>query len=225
MPLGRLKKAAIKRTTKKAIKEVMESVDRTLQRHPDLSVEDALRMIDRKKGIFFPDEQIAAMDLKSLFTLIIWKSYRYAHLSDPDASSSERREFVAGLVHDYLSDDKVDKKFKYKKVLKPALLGIGLSVTLIAVGAAVSFYPSKTLVKAHPTVNRNKNVADSQNSFFRYNGFSTDQYRKMALINTAIYREGDILGAKDGYILKRIYPNHIIVQNRTNQSEFYVLFQ
>ncbi len=65
MSLGLLKRFIIEKNTKKVISKIMRNVDQTLQANPRLTVEESLGIIDKKKGIFFPSEQLPSTDLKA----------------------------------------------------------------------------------------------------------------------------------------------------------------
>ena len=66
-------------------------------------MEEALKLIDKKRRIFFPGEQENATDLKSLFAMIVWRAYRYKRFSDPMAASQEHRDIIFKTVQNYLN--------------------------------------------------------------------------------------------------------------------------
>lgn len=103
MSLGWFKKRIIESTTKNIIKGIVQKVDATLRINPDFTLEEALRIVDKNRGIFFPDEESFTTDLQNLFIMMVWKAYRYERASDRDASSKEHAEIVIGIANDYMS--------------------------------------------------------------------------------------------------------------------------
>ncbi|MHB8136913.1 MAG: hypothetical protein ACYDGO_00820 [Smithellaceae bacterium] len=235
MSLGLFQRFVIIRTTKKVINKIMRNIDQTLQANPRLTLEESLRIIDKKKGIFFPDEQYTATDLKSLFTMIVWKSYQYERSSNPDAASPAHRESVVKIVNDYLNYENMaknlfspqpnpDKKPLPHKVLRPAPLAISVITAIIFLGIFLSFHSK--IQESFSNSGKDKYGASvSQNNFFRYNGHLSNDRERMALVNKTIHYEGDLLGEHDGYILKSIHAKYIVIQNKKDQSEFSVFLQ
>lgn len=248
MSLGWLKTAATERTIKKIIKKIIHSLDQTMQKDSGLSVEEALKIIDKKQGVFFPADQTVETDLKSQFTMVVWKAYRNARLSDPDASSPDHRELVAKLVHHYLNDENANKTPGYKKVLTPFSVGVSASLAVLVLGTLLFMRPWATPGPVSPGKNpqaaavvssvNNENASHAvlsvndeqepppvQSSLLRYHGYASDDRQKMALVNKSMYHEGDVIDEENGYLLKSIHPYHIVVRNMADNSEFSVLLQ
>ena len=235
MSLGLFKRLIIEKNTKKVISKIMRNVDQTLQANPRLTVEESLSIIDKKKGIFFPSEQIPPTDLKSLFTMIVWKSYQYECSRDPAAASPEHREIVVKMVNDYLNGEdpakikflphvKSDKNFIHHKIIRPASLAISAAMVLVFFGLMISFH-SKTQKTFHQSGKTKYSIPVTQNNLFRYSGLLSNEQERLALVNKAIHQEGDVIGDHGRYILKKIYPKFIVIQNRSDRSEFSVLMQ
>ena len=218
---GWINRILVKRNINKIIRTVMVKVERTLQKNPGLTVEDTLKIIDKKMGIFFPNDKSETMDLKSLFTMIVWKSYRHARLSDPESSSPTHREWVTSLVEEYLHDDQLNKEYRRKTLLRPVPIAIGIAAVMISSMAAWSFY-SRSLTGFAGEAHRKYYIAVEQNDVFKYRGYSSGEHQKIAVINESIYHEGDLLDEKDGYVLKHIQPQYIVIQNKMNRNEFAV---
>ena len=72
--------------------------------------------------------------------------------------------------------------------------------------------PSKTGIKT------------SQKIFFGYSGFLKVDKRKVAIINGAEYESGDPLEI-EGYVLKNIYPDKVVIVNIKNGVKFDVPLQ
>ncbi len=248
MSLGWLKTAATERTIKTIIKKIIHNMDQIMQKDPGLSVEETLKIIDKKQGVFFPGDQTVVTDLKSLFTMVIWKAYRNARLSDPDASSPDHRELVAKLVHHYLNDEYANQTPGYKKVLTPLTLGVSASLAVLVVGtlllmrpwatpgtvssvknpqaaAVVSSVNNEKASHAVLSANDETDPPPVQSSPLRYYGYASDDRQKMALVNRSMYHEGDVIDEENGYLLKSIHPYHIVVQNMADNSEFSVVLQ
>jgi hypothetical protein len=180
MSLGLFKRLIIEKNTKKVISKIMRNVDRTLQANPRLTVEESLSIIDKKKGIFSPSEQLPSTDLKSLFTMIVWKSYQHECSRDHSAASPEHREIVVKIVNDYLNGEdpvkikflshvKPDKNFIHQKIIRPASLVISAAVVLVFLGLVISFH-SKTQKTFHPSGKTKHSASLTQNNLFRYSG-------------------------------------------------------
>jgi hypothetical protein len=235
MSPGLFNRLIIEKNTKKVISKIMRNVDQTLQANPRLTVEESLGIIDKKRGIFIPSEPPASTDLKSLFTMIVWKSYQYEYFRDPAAASPEHREIVVKMVNDYLSGEdpvkikflphvKPDMNFIHKKIIRPASLALSALLVLVFFGLVVSFY-TKTQEKFHQTGKAKHYAPMATNDLFRYNGLLSNDRENLALVNRAIHQEGDVIGDHGKYILKKIYPKFIVIQNRSDRSEFSVHMQ
>ena len=235
MSLGLFKRLIIEKTTKKIISKIMRNVNRTLQANPRLTVEESLSIIDKKKGIFFPSEPIPPTDLKSLFTMIVWKSYQYECSRDPAAASPEHREIVVKMVNDYLNGEdpvkikflphvKPDKIFIHHKIIRPASLAISAAMVLVFFGLMISFH-TKTQGSLNHSGKTKYLSPMIQNNHFRYNGLLSNEQERLAVVNKAIHHEGDVIGDHGRYILKKIYPKFIVIQNRSDRSEFQVHMQ
>lgn len=72
--------------------------------------------------------------------------------------------------------------------------------------------PAKTVVKT------------SQKIVFGYSGFLKVDKRKVAIINGAEYESGDALEI-EGYVLKNIYPDKVVIENIKNGVKFDVPLQ
>lgn len=251
MSLGRFEKKAIEISVKKATDKIIRTVDQTIEKNPALTMEEALRIVEKKQGVFFPAEQSDDGDLKSLFTRIVWKAYRSAHLQDPDASSPERREFVSGLVQRYLNGGERNNKVRFAAFFRPLPLA-ACTIAVIVILTIVWSWNSKILTNlsyqgknthtassviiAHsPSSEKAVNMPSSakdtyqpvsaETTLFRYHGYASDDRRKMALVNKSIYHEGDLLGEEEQYMLKSIHPKHIVIKNINARSEFSVALQ
>ncbi|PKN97835.1 MAG: hypothetical protein CVU43_16915 [Chloroflexi bacterium HGW-Chloroflexi-5] len=235
MSLGLFKRLIIEKNTKKVISKIMRNVNQTLQANPRLTVEESLSIIDKKKGIFFPSEQLPPTDLKSLFTMIVWKSYQYECSRDPAAASPEHREIVVKMVNDYLNGKdpakikflphvKSDKNFIHHKVIRPASLAISALMVLVFFGLMISFH-TKTQGSLNHSGKTKYLSPMIQNNHFRYNGLLSNEQDRLAVVNKAIHQEGDVIGDHGRYMLKKIYPKFIVIQNRSDRSEFHVHMQ
>lgn len=235
MSLGLFKRFIIEKNTKKVISKIMRNVDQTLQANPRLTVEESLGIIDKKKGIFFPSEQLPSTDLKSLFTMIVWRSYQYECSRDHSEASPEHREIVVKTVNDYLNGKdpvkikflphvKPGKNFIHQKIIRPASLAVSALVVLVFFGLAISFH-SKTQKGFHQPGKTKYSAVLTQNNLFRYSGLLSSGQERLALVNKAIHQEGDVIGSHGRYILKKIYPQFIVIQNRSDRSEFSVLMK
>lgn len=224
MALGWFEKNAVEKTVKKVINRIMRNVDQTIEKNPGLKMEEALKIVDRKQGVFFPGEKSDTKDLKSLFALIVWKGYRNVRLSDPKASSREHRELVYSMVYDYLHNQESAPRPRYIKILKPAALTASVGAVVVLLALLLPFHSNTPAGISHPVKDKS-DPASLRNIVFKYYGYASDNYQKLALVNKSVYHEGDFLDEKDGYVLKRIYPKHIVVQNRQDHSEFLVYLQ
>ncbi len=224
MSLGWFEKNTVGKTVKKVINRIMRNVDQTIEKNPGLKMEEALTIVDRKQGVFFPGEKSDTKDLKSLFALIVWKGYRNVRLSDPDASSREHRELVYSMVYDYLHNQESAQQPRYKKFFKPAAVTASVGAVVILLAFLLTFHSNTPSGIRHPAKDKSA-PASLQNIVFKYYGYASDNYQKLALVNKSVYHEGDFLDEKDGYVLKSIYPKHIVVQNRLDKSEFLVFMQ
>lgn len=232
MSVGWFKRSFIELTTKKIINEIILNIDRTLQDNPDLTMEEALKLIYKKRCIFFPGEQENATDLKSLFTIIVWRAYRYKRFSDPMAASQEHRDIIFKTVHNYLnreylteaklSTDSISaEKFRFKKANRRTALAMG-AVIIIVFGLVLSFNPG--ILKSF-TSSGKENPPFAQNDILNYSGYIATDHEVSALVNKTIYHVGDYLGENEKYVLKSIHPKHIVIQNKTDKSDFYVKLQ
>lgn len=229
MSVGWLGRLMIEHTTKQMINETIVNIDRILQDNPHLTMEEALKVIDKKRCIFFPGEEEKPSDLKSLFMTIVWKSYRYKRFSDPRAASPEHRDVVFKTVHHYLNRENLNEvksssalrsgdKSLFKRVMNPVLLGMALVIIVIG-GVFVSFHAGilegvgfrDTKIKSTP-----------QNDIFLYRGYIATEDDVSALVNKTIYHVGDLLGEKDQYILKSIHPKYIVLQKQKDKEDFVV---
>jgi len=67
-------------------------------------------------------------------------------------------------------------------------------------------------------------IRTSQKIFFGYTGFLKVDKRKIAIINGAEYETGDALDI-EGYVLKNIYPDKVVIVNIKNGVKFEVPLQ
>lgn len=67
-------------------------------------------------------------------------------------------------------------------------------------------------------------IKTSQKIFFGYSGFVKVDKRKVAIINGAEYESGDPLEI-EGYVLKNIYPDKVVIVNIKNGVKFDVPLQ
>ena len=226
MSLRWFEKNAVEKTAKKVIDRIMRNVDQTMKKNPGLTVEEALKIVDRQQGVFFPADKIDTKDLKSLFALIVWKGYRNITLSDPDASSEERRKYVSRIVDEYLKDQNSTTQAGYKKIVRPAAAAAGICAVILALLFLQPVSSKNPATVRHDMKNNNSSVSSSSLAdLFRYHGYASDNEQKLALVNKSFYHEGDYLGDRDGYVLKSIYPKHIVILDRHNKSEFSVFLQ
>lgn len=229
MPVGWFKGLCVERTAIIVINETIHNIDRTLQDNPDLTMVEALKLIDKKRRIFFPGEPDHSEDLKSLFTMIVWKAYRYKRFSDPMAASPEHRDLIFKTVQNYLNrenlteakssrNSKSDEKFRFIKTTGRAALALGAVIIMV----------SALLISINPGILQGFNHSDkentlvAQNDIFNYSGYIATDHDVSALVNKTIYHVGDLLGENEKYIIKSIHPKHIVIQNKTDKSEFYV---
>jgi len=224
MSLGWFERNTVEKTVKKVIGRIMRNVDQTIEKNPGLKMEEALKIVDRKQGVFFPGEKSDTKDLKSLFTLIVWKGYRNLRLSNPRASSREHRELVYSIVHDYLHNQESAPQPRYKKILKPAAVSVCIGAFLILL-ACLLLFPPKAPESFQRLTDDRRHSSSLENIVFKYYGYASDNYQKLALVNKSVYREGDVLDDKDGFVLKSIYPKHIVIRNRYDNSEILVFLQ
>jgi len=229
MSLGWFEKKSVEKTVKKVIDRIVRNVDQTIGKNPGLTMEEALKIVDRKQGVFFPGETSDAKDLKSLFALIVWKGYRNIRISDPKSSSREHREFVRQMVCDYLNDQNSASQPRYRKILKPVAVAVAIGVVIILIGLLHPFsFSSKSPATFKPAVREKNNPASSSSSLgsiFKYRGHVSDDDQKLALVNKSVYREGDVLGERGEYMLKSISPRRIVIRNNDDQSEISVSMQ
>ncbi len=245
--MGWFEKKALERSVERAIAAVVRNVERTIEKNPGLSMEEALKIVDKKQSVFFPGEQHDGDDLKSLFAGMVWKSYKRAHLQNPEASSPEHREMVFDLVRRYLGAGGRNQKAGFVKIVKPVFSAVGIVIFVFALSydsnisrmvkptgkeperpsAEEMVSPSKPnqAVIVSVTEKKPQKADSSAMPFFRYHGFASDESRRSALVNKAIYREGEGLDEDDRYILKSIHPKYIIIEDTKDQSEFSVALQ
>jgi len=251
MPLGWYKKKAVEKSVKKVIARIIHSVDQTIEKNPGLTMEEALKIVDKKQGVFFPAEPSDSGDLKSLFTIIVWKSYRSAHLQDPGASSPERREFVTVLVQRYLNGGAPNDKARSKVFVRPLPLAAGATAVIVILAIGLFLHSKIPITFSHmgkethalpspeiayssspaatesisPPVREADKSAPSHEDLFKYHGYASDDRRKMALVNKSVYLEGDLLDEEERYVLKSIHPKHIVIKDINDKSEFSVALQ
>ena len=118
MSLGWFKRLRIESTTKDIISGIVQEVDATLQINPGSTLEEALRLVDKKRPIRFPGEENISTDLHSLFTMMVLKAYRYKRAFDRDASSEEDIELVLKIAYDYMNMVLSKTKDDYENLMK-----------------------------------------------------------------------------------------------------------
>lgn len=64
----------------------------------------------------------------------------------------------------------------------------------------------------------------AQKISFNYSGYVNVQEKKMAIINGIEYESGDPLEV-EGYVLREIYQNKVVIENVKSRSKFEVLLQ
>lgn len=229
MSVGWFKRLMIDHTTKKIIDETIMNIDHILQDNPHLMLEEALKVIDKKRCIFFPGEQDHPLDLKSLFAAIVWKAYRYKRFSDPMAASPEHRGVVFQTVHHYLNRENLGEvkpsqglrsaeKSSFKRVNSPAILV--MAVLIIMMTGIIFLYHSDDPKKI--IAQDTKKTFTLPHDIFQYRGYMATEDDVSALINKTIYHVGDLLGENDKYILKSIHPKYIVLQKQKDNKDFVV---
>ena len=64
----------------------------------------------------------------------------------------------------------------------------------------------------------------AQKISFQYSGYVNMKDKKMAIINGIEYEAGDLLEV-EGYVLRGIYQNKVIIENMKSRSKFEILLQ
>ena len=118
MSVGLFKKLIIKRTTNIVMSGIAEDVGKTLRINPDLTLEEALRLVDEKRLIRFRGEENISTDLHSLFAVMVLKAYRYKRPFDLDACGQEHTELVFKIAYDYMNMVLAKTKDDYERVMK-----------------------------------------------------------------------------------------------------------
>ncbi len=103
MSLGWFKKLIIESTTKDIISGIVQEVDATLRISPGLTLEEALRLVNKRRPIRISEEENISTDLHSLFAMMVFKAYRYKRAFDQDAYSQEHTELVLKIAYDYMN--------------------------------------------------------------------------------------------------------------------------
>ncbi|PIS37284.1 MAG: hypothetical protein COT35_06790 [Nitrospirae bacterium CG08_land_8_20_14_0_20_52_24] len=110
MAIGWFKKRIIQNTTREVIRGIVKATDITLRINPGLNLEEALRFVNKERGMFYPNEEKLTTDLYGLFSMMVLKAYRYKRPSDIDALLAEHSELILKIAWDYM--DKVLSKSK-----------------------------------------------------------------------------------------------------------------
>lgn len=229
MSVGWCKRLMIEHITRKIIDETLINVDRALQDNPHLTIEEALKVIDKKRCIFFPGEQDHPSDLKSLFSVIVWKAYRYRRFSDPVAASLDHRHVVFQTVYRHLNRETVHaakplqnsesmEKLKFKRSKWKIIWAAG--GVIIGIAGIVILWNQIELKILNIAGSKDAVILHHEN--IQYNGYIATERDVSALINKNIYRTGDYLGPDDQYLLKGIYPKHIVIQHQKDKTDFMV---
>ena len=114
MSLGWFKKLTIESTTKNIISGIVQEVDATLRINPDLTLEEALRLVDKERRILLPGEEKIKADLQSVFAMMVIKAYRYKRALDRDASGEEHTKLVLKIAYDYMNAITAKSKDDYR---------------------------------------------------------------------------------------------------------------
>jgi len=96
------KNKIIEATTNNIIKQIVNEIHFMFQENPRLSIGEVLIKINNKRGIYLPDEENIVTDLYSLFSVMVYKAYRYERSRDPEALSKHNLEIVLKITHDYM---------------------------------------------------------------------------------------------------------------------------
>ena len=102
MPLGSAKITTMEMATRRIINEITRDTSVTLKANPRLTLEEALRAVNTRRGTLYPDEHTLTKDLHSLFVMMVWKAYAYEHASDPDTTTEECFKFVTKTAYQYM---------------------------------------------------------------------------------------------------------------------------
>ena len=119
MSLGCFKKRIIESITKEIIRGIVQEVDAEIQISPDLTLEGALRLVNKRRGVFAPSEE-AEEDIKDwgvLFGIMVLKAYRWKRAFDPDSASIEHTTLVVEIARDYINMVSSKTKDDFKKLL------------------------------------------------------------------------------------------------------------
>jgi hypothetical protein len=81
-------------------------------------LEEALRLVDKKRPIRLPGEENISTDLHSLFAMMVLKAYRYKRAFDRDTSSEENSELVLKIACDYMNMVLSKTKDDYENLMK-----------------------------------------------------------------------------------------------------------
>lgn len=103
MSIGWFKKWRIESTTKEIIRGIIQEVETILRNNPGLTLEESLRLVDKQRNMFFPDEENIKSDLYSLFGMMVYKAYRCNRASDMDSCGQEHAKLVLQIAYDYLN--------------------------------------------------------------------------------------------------------------------------
>lgn len=104
MSIGWLKKWRIESATKEIIRGIIQEVEIILRNNPGLTLEESLKLVDKQRNLFFPDEKDIKTDLYSLFGMIVYKAYRCKRASDMDSCGQEHAKLVLQIAYDYLNE-------------------------------------------------------------------------------------------------------------------------
>ena len=105
MSLGWFKKRIIESTIKEIVRGILRDVFVTLQAKPGLTWEEALRLVNKRRGVFAPSEEAeeTIKDWGVLFGIMVLKAYRWKRAFDPDSASIEHVTLVAKIAFDYVN--------------------------------------------------------------------------------------------------------------------------
>lgn len=227
---GWLRRKQIGYRAKKISDETITHVDSTLRANPQLTIEEALGIINKNKSIFFPAEADERADLKTLFASIVWKTYRCRYYTNPLSASHECRSVVLRAAHGYLSranisegnnadDAQSPRKGKSRRLGTLAFTSVAAALVIAAVGG---FFYGKGHVRLFVPAGAPE-VLPSEN--IRYNGYMAAEGESSALIDEKIYKPGERLGPDGIYVLKNIYPRHIVIESQKDNTDLIVWLQ
>jgi len=227
MKPGWLRRLQTTYRAKRISDELISQIGNTLKDNPQLSIEEALGVIDKNKTIFFPGEESRPADLKTLFASIVWKTYRCNYPTSTHSAPDEYRDVVFRAAYSYLSRPKADegrnvldidcsKKALSRLIWRRSAL-VAAATMIIAVLGGILFFEPNVLFMEQVHV---PGFIQTRNT--KYNGYIADARETRALIDKNIYRKGDQLDQEGKYVLKSIYPQYIVIEEKKDKKDFIV---